>query len=75
MQGGSTKTMIFSVAQIVAHVSQFVTLHPGDLILTGTPPGVGVGYNPPRFLKAGDILTAKIEGLGALRQEAVAFDG
>jgi 2-keto-4-pentenoate hydratase/2-oxohepta-3-ene-1,7-dioic acid hydratase in catechol pathway len=73
MQKGSTKTMIFSVAQIVAHVSQFVTLQPGDLILTGTPPGVGVGHKPPRFMKAGDILTAEIEGLGALRQEAVAF--
>ena len=75
MQSGSTKTMIFSVAQIVAHVSQFVTLHPGDLILTGTPPGVGFGHKPPRFLKAGDVVTAEIEGLGALRQEAVAFDG
>lgn len=75
MQKGSTSTMIFSVAEIVSHVSQFVTLHPGDLILTGTPPGVGVGHKPPRFLKAGDLLTAEIEGLGALRQEAIAFEG
>jgi 2-keto-4-pentenoate hydratase/2-oxohepta-3-ene-1,7-dioic acid hydratase in catechol pathway len=75
MQKGSTETMIFSVAQIVAHVSRFVTLHPGDLILTGTPPGVGVGHKPPRFLKVGDILTAEIEGLGVLRQEAIAFEG
>ncbi|WP_037293481.1 fumarylacetoacetate hydrolase family protein [Roseobacter sp. CCS2] len=73
MQTGSTKTMIFSVAHIVAHVSQFITLHPGDLILTGTPPGVGGGQKPPRFLKAGDVVTAEIEGLGAMRQEVVAF--
>ena len=75
MQTGSTKTMIFSVAQIVAHVSQFITLHPGDLILTGTPPGVGIAQKPPHFLKAGDVITAQIEGLGTLRQEAVAFGG
>ena len=73
MQTGSTKTMIFSVAHIVAHVSQFITLHPGDLILTGTPPGVGGGQKPPCFLKAGDIVTAEIEGLGDMRQEVVAY--
>lgn len=75
MQTGSTATMIFSVAQIVAHVSQFITLQPGDLILTGTPPGVGTGKNPPRFLKAGDVVTAEIEGLGSMRQNVVAFAG
>lgn len=75
MQTGSTSTMIFSVPQIVAHVSQFITLHPGDLILTGTPPGVGGGQKPPRFLQAGDVVTAKIEGLGEMRQTAVAFEG
>lgn len=73
MQTGSTKTMIFSVAQIVSHVSRYLTLQPGDLILTGTPPGVGGGQKPPRFLKAGDVVTAEIEGLGAMRQQAVAF--
>ena len=73
MQTGNTSTMIFSVAQIVAHVSRFVTLHPGDLILTGTPPGVGVGQKPQRFLKAGDVVTAEIEGLGRLHQKVVAF--
>ena len=73
MQTGSTSTMIFGVAEIVAHVSQFVTLHPGDLILTGTPPGVGSGQKPPRFLKAGDVVTAEIEGLGVMRQDCVAF--
>ncbi len=75
MQTGSTATMIFSVRQIVAHVSQFITLHPGDLILTGTPPGVGGGQKPPRFLKAGDVVGAKIEGLGEMRHEVVAFAG
>jgi 2-keto-4-pentenoate hydratase/2-oxohepta-3-ene-1,7-dioic acid hydratase in catechol pathway len=73
MQSGSTSTMIFSVKQIVAHVSRFITLHPGDLILTGTPPGVGYGYKPPRFLKAGDVVTAQIEGLGEMRHDVVAF--
>ncbi|MEO0905646.1 MAG: fumarylacetoacetate hydrolase family protein [Pseudomonadota bacterium] len=75
MQSGSTKTMIFGVADIVAHVSQFITLHPGDLILTGTPPGVGGGQTPPRFLKAGDVVAAEIEGLGVMRQDCVAFAG
>lgn len=74
MQSGSTATMIFPVAQIVSHVSRFVTLHPGDLIMTGTPPGVGVGMNPQRFLKAGDVVKTEIEGLGALLQDVVAFD-
>lgn len=73
MQSGSTSTMIFSVKQIVAHVSRFITLHPGDLILTGTPPGVGYGYKPPRFLKAGDVVTAQIEGLGTMRHDVIAF--
>lgn len=73
MQTGNTSTMIFSVKQIVAHVSRFVTLHPGDLILTGTPPGVGVGQKPQKFLKAGDIMETKIENLGEMRQEVVAF--
>lgn len=73
MQSGSTSTMIFSVSQIVAHVSRFITLHPGDLILTGTPPGVGVGKKPPQFLKEGDVVTAQIEGLGTMRHDVVAF--
>lgn len=75
MQTGSTATMIFSIAQIVAHVSRFITLHPGDLILTGTPPGVGAGKTPPRFLMVGDVVTAQIEGLGSMRQEVVDFAG
>lgn len=69
MQSGSTATMIFDVARIVAEMSRFITLKPGDLILTGTPPGVGVGRKPQRFLKAGDVVTAEIEGLGRMRHE------
>lgn len=72
MQTGNTATMIFSVRQIVAHVSRFVSLNPGDIIITGTPPGVGVSMNPQRFLKAGDVVEAKIEGLGAIRQKVIA---
>ena len=73
MQTGNTEKMIFSVAQIIAHVSQFITLRPGDLFMTGTPPGVGSGHKPPRFLKAGDVVTASIAGMGEMRQEVVAY--
>jgi 2-keto-4-pentenoate hydratase/2-oxohepta-3-ene-1,7-dioic acid hydratase in catechol pathway len=73
MQSGNTATMIFSIPQIVAHVSRFVSLHPGDIIITGTPPGVGVGMKPQRFLKAGDVVRAEIEGLGAIEQDVVAL--
>lgn len=72
MQQGSTATMIFDVPEIVSQMSRFMTLKPGDLILTGTPPGVGVGRKPQRFLKAGDIVTAEIEGLGQMRHEVIA---
>jgi 2-keto-4-pentenoate hydratase/2-oxohepta-3-ene-1,7-dioic acid hydratase in catechol pathway len=68
MQSGTTARMIFTVAQIVSHLSQLMTLHPGDIIATGTPPGVGVGQKPPRFLKSGDIMETGIEGLGLQRQ-------
>jgi 2,4-diketo-3-deoxy-L-fuconate hydrolase len=73
MQTGSTKTMIFSVAKIVSYVSQFMTLMPGDVITTGTPPGVGLGMKPPVFLKKGDVMTLGIEGLGDQRQVVVPF--
>jgi len=74
-QNGSTKTMIFGVAAIVSYVSRFMTLEPGDLITTGTPPGVGMGVKPnPVFLKAGDVMTLAIEGLGQQRQEVHAWD-
>ncbi len=73
MQTGNTKTMIFSVAKLVAYVSQFMTLEPGDVITTGTPPGVGLGMKPPLYLKKGDVMTLGIEGLGDQRQDVVAF--
>ena len=71
-QTGSTATMIFGVAKIVSYVSEFMTLLPGDIITTGTPPGVGSGMKPPKFLNAGDVVTLGIEGLGEQRQEIVA---
>lgn len=73
MQTGNTKTMIFSVAKLVSYVSQFMTLEPGDVITTGTPPGVGLGMKPPLYLKKGDVMTLGIEGLGDQRQEVVPF--
>jgi 2-keto-4-pentenoate hydratase/2-oxohepta-3-ene-1,7-dioic acid hydratase in catechol pathway len=73
MQTGNTRTMIFSVAKIVSHLSQYMTLMPGDVITTGTPPGVGLGMKPQRFLKAGDVMTLGIEGLGAQTQRVVPF--
>jgi len=73
MQTGSTKTMIFSIAQIVSYVSQFMTLEPGDVITTGTPPGVGMGMKPPVYLKAGDQIALGIDGLGEQKQMVVAF--
>ncbi|MDH5219671.1 MAG: fumarylacetoacetate hydrolase family protein [Betaproteobacteria bacterium] len=76
MQSGNTRTMIFSVAQIVSHVSQYMTLLPGDIITTGTPPGVGMGIKPnPVWLKPGDVLTLGIRGLGEQRQKIVAWPG
>jgi 2-keto-4-pentenoate hydratase/2-oxohepta-3-ene-1,7-dioic acid hydratase in catechol pathway len=63
-QDGSTKTMHFDVATIVSHLSQFMSLHPGDVISTGTPPGVGMGQNPETYLKSGDVVVLEIEGLG-----------
>jgi 2-keto-4-pentenoate hydratase/2-oxohepta-3-ene-1,7-dioic acid hydratase in catechol pathway len=69
MQTGSTSTMIFSVAEIIEHLSGLMTLHPGDVISTGTPPGVGMGIKPePVYLKKGDVMELWIEGLGTQRQ-------
>ena len=74
MQTGTTQTMIFGVAEIVSYVSQFMTLEPGDLITTGTPPGVGLGQKPePFYLKAGDVMELGIEKLGSQRQSVVAW--
>ena len=71
-QTGSTSTMIFSMAKCISYVSQFLTLLPGDVVTTGTPPGVGTGMKPPQFLNVGDVVTLRIEGLGEQRQEIVA---
>ena len=73
MQTGSTSTMIFDCAQIVSYTSHFMTWQPGDVITTGTPPGVGLGMKPPRYLEAGDVVSLSIEGLGEQRQKVVAF--
>ena len=72
MQKGSTRTMVYGVAHVVSYLSQFMTLHPGDVISTGTPPGVGMGMKPPRYLKPGDVVELGIEGLGRQRQVCVA---
>jgi 2-keto-4-pentenoate hydratase/2-oxohepta-3-ene-1,7-dioic acid hydratase in catechol pathway len=73
MQSGNTKNMVFTVAQIVSYLSRFMTLEPGDIICTGTPPGVGLGRSPQRFLKKGDKLRLGIAGLGEQQQEVVAY--
>lgn len=70
-QAGNTSTMIFDVYTLVHYLSQFMTLEPGDLISTGTPPGVGMGMKPPRYLKPGDVVELEIEGLGRQRQRCV----
>jgi 2,4-diketo-3-deoxy-L-fuconate hydrolase len=74
-QTGNTRTMIFNVAQVVADTSRYCTLMPGDVITTGTPPGVGLGMKPPKFLNVGDVVTLGIEGLGEQRQRVVPFKG
>ena len=72
-QKSNTKQMIFGVAELLSYVSQFMTLLPGDVISTGTPPGVALGMNPPVYLKPGDTVTLGIEGLGDSQQEVVAY--
>jgi 2,4-diketo-3-deoxy-L-fuconate hydrolase len=74
-QTGSTKTMIFTIAQLVADVSKYMTLLPGDVVTTGTPPGVGMGMKPQQWLQAGDVITLGIEGLGEQKQKVVPFKG
>lgn len=71
-QNGSTRDMIFSVAQLVSYISRFMSLQPGDVILTGTPAGVGLGQKPPAYLKPGDVVTASIDGLGEQTHRVVA---
>ena len=68
MQDGSTKTMVYGVRYLVSYLSQFMSLQPGDIISTGTPPGVGMGMKPPRYLKTGDVVELGIEGLGTQKQ-------
>lgn len=74
-QRGSTRTMIFGCAHLVSYISQFMTLLPGDIITTGTPPGVGLGMKPPVYLKPGDVMTLGIDGLGEQRQKVIAYVG
>ncbi|HYC42925.1 MAG TPA: fumarylacetoacetate hydrolase family protein [Noviherbaspirillum sp.] len=73
VQSGNTRTMIFSVAKIVSYVSRFMTLMPGDIVTTGTPPGVGMGMKPQQFLKRGDEVVLGIDGLGEQRQAVIAY--
>ena len=73
MQTGNTSTMVFTVAQIVSYLSRFMTLEPGDIICTGTPPGVGLGRKPQKFLKKGDTLRLGIAGLGEQQQDVIAY--
>ena len=73
MQTGNTRTMIFDCAKLVSYVSHFMTLMPGDVITTGTPPGVGLGMKPPLYLKKGDVMTLGIDSLGEQRQQVVGF--
>jgi 2-keto-4-pentenoate hydratase/2-oxohepta-3-ene-1,7-dioic acid hydratase in catechol pathway len=74
-QTGNTKTMIFTIAELVADVSRYMTLLPGDVVTTGTPPGVGMGMKPQQWLQAGDVITLGIQGLGEQRQKVVPFKG
>ena len=74
VQDSSTSDLIFGLSRLVSEISGFMTLLPGDVISTGTPSGVGLGFNPPRFLKAGDIMEIGIEGLGVAKQEVVAYE-
>ncbi len=75
VQDSNTNDMIFTVAEIISHMSQFMQLEPGDIIATGTPSGVGMGMKPQRFLKPGDTMEIEVEGLGTQFQEAQAYVG
>ena len=73
MQNGNTKTMVFNLKELISYVSHYMTLYPGDIIATGTPPGVGMGMKPPRYLKKGDEMKLGIDGLGAQAQKVVSW--
>jgi len=75
VQASNTSDMVFGVAHLVSYISQFMTLLPGDIISTGTPFGVGMGFDPPRYLKPGDVVELGVEGLGQARQEVIAYEG
>jgi 2-keto-4-pentenoate hydratase/2-oxohepta-3-ene-1,7-dioic acid hydratase in catechol pathway len=75
MQNGTTRNLIFNIPFLVSYVSQFMTLLPGDIISTGTPAGVGLGFKPPVYLKEGDIIELGIDGLGTAKQNCVAYAG
>ena len=72
-QDSNTSDMIFGVAEIISYMSKFMALQPGDIIATGTPSGVGMGQKPPRYLHGGEVIELQIEGLGAQRQDVVAY--
>jgi 2-keto-4-pentenoate hydratase/2-oxohepta-3-ene-1,7-dioic acid hydratase in catechol pathway len=74
-QTSSTNQLIFNVPQVVSYISQFMTLLPGDVISTGTPHGVGLGFNPPIYLKPGDVVTLGMDGLGDQKQNTIAYQG
>src|SRR5579862_1987416 len=74
-QSGSTATMVFGVAHLVSYLSRFMSLQPGDIISTGTPPGVGLGQKPPVYLRPGNVMTLGIDGLGQQRQNVIAWNG
>jgi 2-keto-4-pentenoate hydratase/2-oxohepta-3-ene-1,7-dioic acid hydratase in catechol pathway len=73
VQDGNTKTMVFNIKELVSYVSHFMTLHPGDIIATGTPPGVGMGMKPPRYLKKGDVMKLSVDGLGEQSQKVISW--
>ncbi len=73
MQNGNTKTMVFNIKELISYVSHYMTLYPGDIIATGTPPGVGMGMKPPRYLKKGDVMKLGIDGLGIQIQKVISW--
>ena len=75
IQNSNTSDFVFNIQEVVSYISQYMTLLPGDIISTGTPFGVGLGFNPPKYLKPGDVVELGIEGLGTSKQTAVAYNG
>ena len=75
VQDGNTNDFVFNVQEVISYLSQFMSLMPGDIISTGTPAGVGLGFNPPKYLKHGDVIELGIEGLGTARQEVIDYPG